>query len=301
MLAEKAILDLRGPVLRVTGYDVPYPYWQLEDVLHALGRAGRRRGAPAARLLVTDHELPLERRDPARALLARARARARRSIPGTRSASRCLNAGWRARAGRARSLRDDDELDAGHALVGPIEVRGARAGQTLAVRVDERRRRGAWGCRPLNGAGSHRTRLGARATGSARCASADATVDAGAVPRRARDAACRAGNPLDDPAAALRRQHRLQGARGRDARSTCRSRSTARCSRPATATPRRATARCRARRSSARRGGRAHARPSRRPRARVADRAHRRGVAHVRLRRAPGRGGRRSRSTRCST
>ncbi len=31
VLAEKAILDLRGPVLRVTGYDVPYPYWQLED------------------------------------------------------------------------------------------------------------------------------------------------------------------------------------------------------------------------------------------------------------------------------
>jgi pyruvate/2-oxoglutarate/acetoin dehydrogenase E1 component len=30
VLAEKAILDLRGPVLRVTGYDVPYPYWQLE-------------------------------------------------------------------------------------------------------------------------------------------------------------------------------------------------------------------------------------------------------------------------------
>jgi pyruvate/2-oxoglutarate/acetoin dehydrogenase E1 component len=30
-LAEKAILDLRGPVLRVTGYDVPYPYWQIED------------------------------------------------------------------------------------------------------------------------------------------------------------------------------------------------------------------------------------------------------------------------------
>jgi pyruvate/2-oxoglutarate/acetoin dehydrogenase E1 component len=31
VLAEKAILDLRGPVLRVTGYDVPYPYWQVED------------------------------------------------------------------------------------------------------------------------------------------------------------------------------------------------------------------------------------------------------------------------------
>jgi pyruvate/2-oxoglutarate/acetoin dehydrogenase E1 component len=31
VVAEKAILDLHGPVLRVTGFDVPYPYWQLED------------------------------------------------------------------------------------------------------------------------------------------------------------------------------------------------------------------------------------------------------------------------------
>ena len=31
ILAEKAILDLRGPVLRITGYDVPYPYWSIED------------------------------------------------------------------------------------------------------------------------------------------------------------------------------------------------------------------------------------------------------------------------------
>src|SRR5262245_13695564 len=31
ILAEKAILDLRGPVLRVTGYDVPYPFWKIED------------------------------------------------------------------------------------------------------------------------------------------------------------------------------------------------------------------------------------------------------------------------------
>ena len=31
ILAEKAMLDLRGPVLRVTGYDVPYPYWKIED------------------------------------------------------------------------------------------------------------------------------------------------------------------------------------------------------------------------------------------------------------------------------
>ncbi|HEY0417256.1 MAG TPA: transketolase C-terminal domain-containing protein, partial [Gaiellaceae bacterium] len=31
LLAEKAIFDLQGPVLRVTGYDVPYPYWAIED------------------------------------------------------------------------------------------------------------------------------------------------------------------------------------------------------------------------------------------------------------------------------
>jgi pyruvate/2-oxoglutarate/acetoin dehydrogenase E1 component len=31
VIAEKAILDLQGPVVRVTGFDVPYPYWQLED------------------------------------------------------------------------------------------------------------------------------------------------------------------------------------------------------------------------------------------------------------------------------
>jgi pyruvate dehydrogenase E1 component beta subunit len=31
VIAEKAIFDLRAPVVRVTGYDVPYPYWQIED------------------------------------------------------------------------------------------------------------------------------------------------------------------------------------------------------------------------------------------------------------------------------
>jgi pyruvate/2-oxoglutarate/acetoin dehydrogenase E1 component len=31
VIAEKAIFDLQAPVLRVTGFDVPYPYWTLED------------------------------------------------------------------------------------------------------------------------------------------------------------------------------------------------------------------------------------------------------------------------------
>jgi pyruvate/2-oxoglutarate/acetoin dehydrogenase E1 component len=31
VLGEKAILDLRAPILRVTGYDAPFPFWSLED------------------------------------------------------------------------------------------------------------------------------------------------------------------------------------------------------------------------------------------------------------------------------
>jgi pyruvate/2-oxoglutarate/acetoin dehydrogenase E1 component len=46
VIAEKAILDLRGPVLRVTGFDVPYPYWQIEDAyvpsVERVAVAGRR-------------------------------------------------------------------------------------------------------------------------------------------------------------------------------------------------------------------------------------------------------------------
>jgi acetamidase/formamidase len=49
-----------------------------------------------------------------------------------------LDSGWNLAPGRKFEPRDP-ELDAGHALVGPIEVRGAKAGGTLAVRVDELR------------------------------------------------------------------------------------------------------------------------------------------------------------------
>jgi pyruvate dehydrogenase E1 component beta subunit len=41
VLAEKAILDLHGPVIRVTGYDVPFPYWKIEDAyLPSVERVG---------------------------------------------------------------------------------------------------------------------------------------------------------------------------------------------------------------------------------------------------------------------
>jgi acetamidase/formamidase len=56
-----------------------------------------------------------------------------------------LNAGWRWEADRELfDDRDADGLDAGHALSGPIEARGARAGQTLSVRLDAIRP-GPWG------------------------------------------------------------------------------------------------------------------------------------------------------------
>jgi acetamidase/formamidase len=56
--------------------------------------------------------------------------------PGESIAFSCPNAGWRVAAGETFEPRDD-ELDAGHALVGPVEVRGARLGATLAVHIDE--------------------------------------------------------------------------------------------------------------------------------------------------------------------
>src|SRR5262249_56921546 len=56
--------------------------------------------------------------------------------PADSVAFSCPNAGWRVAPDETFEPRDE-ELDAGHALVGPIEVRGARAGQTLVVHIDE--------------------------------------------------------------------------------------------------------------------------------------------------------------------
>lgn len=53
------------------------------------------------------------------------------------------NSSWYLESGEQFVSRDPT-INTGHALVGPIEVRGARAGQTLAVRVDEVRP-GSWG------------------------------------------------------------------------------------------------------------------------------------------------------------
>ena len=63
--------------------------------------------------------------------------------PGDSVRFRSLNAGWRWEPD-AELFERDTALHDGHALNGPIEVRGARAGQTLVVSVDEVTPRG-WG------------------------------------------------------------------------------------------------------------------------------------------------------------
>jgi acetamidase/formamidase len=55
----------------------------------------------------------------------------------------CLDAGWNFEPGRKFEPRSD-ELDDGHALIGPVEIRGAKTGQTLEVRIDEVKV-GTWG------------------------------------------------------------------------------------------------------------------------------------------------------------
>jgi acetamidase/formamidase len=56
--------------------------------------------------------------------------------PGDSVRFQSLNAGWRWDSSEERFERDA-KLHDGHALTGPIEVRGAHAGQTLVVQIDE--------------------------------------------------------------------------------------------------------------------------------------------------------------------
>ena len=63
--------------------------------------------------------------------------------PGDSVAFSVPNAGWDVGRDEPFASRNP-ELDTGHALAGPIAVRGARAGQVLAVRIDDVRP-SAWG------------------------------------------------------------------------------------------------------------------------------------------------------------
>ncbi len=88
------------------------------------------------------HELALERRN-LHGHFSRDLAPVLAIDPGDSVRIAVPNAGWLLDSGE-RFEPLDARLDGGHALAGPIEVRGARAGQTLAVRIDEVRP-GPWG------------------------------------------------------------------------------------------------------------------------------------------------------------
>ena len=262
ILAEKAILDLRGPVLRVTGYDVPYPYWQLEDAympsLERVVDAVQR----LARVLMAVHELPLERRT-LHGHFSRHLEPILTIDPGDSITFATLDAGWGLEpprpdgTPRRKFEQWDPELDTGHALIGPVEVRGARAGTTLAVQID-RVRVGAYGFtigggfstpaeRPARALRWRRApaRLRARRGCRKRVRLRRTRARPSTLPRGHGHAAARAGCPSDRPAEGLGWQYRLQGARRRSDPLPADRQSTAGCSRPATATRARATAKFR--------------------------------------------------------
>jgi acetamidase/formamidase len=88
------------------------------------------------------HEIPLERRT--------LHGHFSRDLPpiltiesGDTVAFACLDAGWHVTPEDKFEPRAA-ELDDGHALIGPIEIRGAQAGQALEVQIDDVRV-GSWG------------------------------------------------------------------------------------------------------------------------------------------------------------
>src|SRR3954454_1873397 len=98
--------------------------------VHALGRARLGRGSSAAAVI---HALPLERRT-LHGHFSRDLEAVLVVDPGDSVRFEVPNAGWELDRDELFVLRDP-ELDEGHALAGPIEVRGAGAGMTLVVHV----------------------------------------------------------------------------------------------------------------------------------------------------------------------
>ena len=82
------------------------------------------------------HEIPLERRT-LHGHFSRDLEPVLAVDPGDSVVFRALMAGWRWEPTHEFFADKDPKLDDGHALVGPIEVHGARAGSTLAVTVEE--------------------------------------------------------------------------------------------------------------------------------------------------------------------
>jgi acetamidase/formamidase len=84
------------------------------------------------------HEIPLERRT-LHGHFSRDLEPIVTVESGDSVAFACLDSGWRNADHEPFPERREGELDAGHALIGPIGVRAAHAGGTLEVRIDELR------------------------------------------------------------------------------------------------------------------------------------------------------------------
>ena len=89
---------------------------------------------------MTLHEIPLERRT-LHGHFSRELEPVLTIDSGDTIAFSTLDAGWgieppRLDGGERRRFEPRTELDEGHALIGPVEVRGARAGQALEVRIE---------------------------------------------------------------------------------------------------------------------------------------------------------------------
>ena len=214
------------------------------------------------------HEIPLERRT-LHGHFSRDLEPVLTIDSGDSIAFSCLHAGWRGATNErfAERRAEGDELDAGHALIGPVEVRGARAGQTLEVRIDEVRV-GSWG---VTDAGGWHTPLNERlGVVDGETAILDWTLDPDAGDRVAIRRAGRSrsrpflgviGMPPDEPGS-TRLRHRACGG-NIDCKELVAGTTlflpipvTARSSRPATGTRARATARSRSSRSRRRSSGR---------------------------------------------
>ena len=98
--------------------------------------------------MTTSHEIPLERRT-LHGHFSRELDPVLTVEPGDSIAMAVPNAGWDLESGERFEPREPG-LDDGHALIGPIEVREARAGQTLTVAIDSVRV-GSWGVTPTYG------------------------------------------------------------------------------------------------------------------------------------------------------
>lgn len=104
---------------------------------------------------MTLHEIPLERRT-LHGHFSRELEPVLTIEPGDSIALSAPDAGWGigppqdGGGTRERFAPRDPELDAGHPLIGPVEIRGSRAGQTLVVEIDEVRV-GTWGVTDAGG------------------------------------------------------------------------------------------------------------------------------------------------------